>query len=196
MKILIFLLIMLAIVSCNSKSYNCPASKNVIAFNDSIENDPFFKKEIRRMHHYANVKDLRISDRKSVRLTVFYSWDIVHSSYTYEKLENGGKFKTVIVYTEGYKKSTKQRDVFKIDRLTEKECIAFERVIERNCLWSLPIKNGKRGLDGNTYFIEVYDPDCENYLGKDFVFLYRWSPDENSEFGKICQFIESFRKKK
>lgn len=196
MKILIFLLIIFAIVSCNSKSYNCPTNKSVIAFNDSIANDPFFKKEIRRIHRYVNLNDLRLSERKCIRLIIIYTWDIKYCTYTYEKLEDGGVFTTVKVFTDYYKKSTGRRDVFDKIKLTEKECSKLEKIMEQNCMWGLPITDRKKGSDGNTYFIEAYDPDCENYLGKNFVFLYRWSSDETTEFGKICHLIESFRKNK
>lgn len=128
---------------------------------------------------------------KSYRLFVTYSWDRDTWIYRFEKTENGGMLTIKKTYTESYKEFSNFSDTTILRVLSIEKWKEVENIFDANCFWTLPLSIDRRGLDGRNCILEAFDPDRQNPVDKEYFIAARWSPEKNTEFRKICDYIES-----
>ncbi|MBK7129089.1 MAG: hypothetical protein IPM74_03810 [Crocinitomicaceae bacterium] len=192
MKNILLVLLIVFIGSCNSNPYNCAIDQKVLTKNDSIMGLPDYRDGYSPMLIEYDEPELESLNIKSYRLLITHSWDRDTWIYRFERTEEGGLLTLKKNYTEGYEEYLGISDTTIYLTLSEEEWKEIELTFDSNCFWTLPLSIDRRGLDGRNCVLEAFDPDRNNPVKKSYFIAARWSPEKDTEFRKICDYIESF----
>ena len=194
MKIFLSIILILAIYSCENNPHNCKLEPSVLSKNDSTMAGKDYKDGFNPMLLKYDEPDLEKLNHKAYRLIISYSWDKEPWVFRFEKTKQGGTLTIQENYTKGFKKEKGVSDTIYKIKLTPKRWMELEKVFDANCFWTLPLSIDRSGLDGNNYTLEAFDPERNNPVNKEYFIATRWSPEENTPFWEICNYIESFSK--
>jgi len=192
MKITIWTFLIFIICSCDNNPYDCALDQSVLSRNDSILALPNDKDGFKRILLEYDEPELESLDHKAYRLVITYSWDRDTWIYRFEKTEDGGILTLKKNYVESFQETVGISDTIIRKELSVLKWNEIEETFDANCFWTLPISIDRRGLDGRTCILEAFDPNRNNPVSKSYFIAGRWSPEENTEFWKICDYIESF----
>ncbi len=194
MKLIFVIFLTVVVLSCDNNTYNCSLDSSVLARNDSTMQLPdFITSFASRFLNPHNEPKLETLGIKSYRLLVTYCWERDTWVYRFEKTANGGMVTIKKTYDEIYKKKNSNVSDTIIQReLTVEKWNEIEKIFHVNCFWTLPLDIDRHGFDGRTCHLEAFDPDRQNLVDKEYFIAARWSPEKNTEFRRICDFIESF----
>jgi hypothetical protein len=192
MKLIFVILLAALVLSCDNNPYNCNLDSSILAKNDSImqlpETKTRFTSRFLNPHKEPKLETLGV---KSYRLLVTYSWERDTWIYRFEKTANGGMLTIKKTYEESYKKVNSNVSDTTIQReLNAEKWDEIKKVFDANCFWTLPLDIDRNGLDGRICFLEAFDPDRQNPVDKEYFIAGRWSPEKNTDFRRICDFIE------
>lgn len=193
MKVFLLIFLTLIIISCDSNPHNCYLDRTILERNDSIMRFEDYKTGFTPILEEYKESELEKLNTKSFRLVIRYTWDRSIWIYRFQKNETGGKLTIKKNYTKSYKEyCTNISDTIIRKELSIEKWKEVENIFDANCFWTLPLAIDRRGLDGRTCILEAFDPENQNPINKEYFLAWRWSPEKNTEFRKICDYIESF----
>lgn len=191
MRIVLSTFLIFSICSCDNNPYDCELNQSVLSRNDSIMALPDYKDGYNTMLLEYHEPELKSLDHKAYRLLITYSWDRDAWIYRFEETEEGGTLTIQKNYTESFEKEFGLSDTVIRKELSVEKWKELEETFNVNCFWTLPLSIDRRGLDGRNCILEAFDPDRNNPVNKDYFIAGRWSPEKNTEFRKICEYVES-----
>lgn len=194
MRILVKIMLILAICSCENNPHNCKLEPLVLSKNDSIMASKNYKDGFNYILKRYNELDFEKLSHKAYRLVISYSWDREPRIFRFEKTKQGGVLTIQENYKASFEKEEGVSDTIYKKILSTKKWNELEKVFDSNCFWTLPLLVNRHGLDGNSYTLEAFDPERNNPVNKEYFIATRWSPEENTPFWEICNYIESFLK--
>jgi hypothetical protein len=183
-KLIPYIFFVLITACSNPNPYNCKIDQAVISKNDSILNDEHEKKS-----YYAFLKrnrepELETLSNKAYRLIVYYSFERDCWTYRIRQTDDGGVLTLKKTYHKAYKDYCGARDTLIVKKITRKQWQKIDYAFNSNCFWTIPLFDGRHGLDGASYILEAYDPEA-NYTS-----AVRWSPEKGTDFKTICNVIQ------
>lgn len=192
MRYLYILIFVLLFISCENNPYQCTLDPVVLSYNDSIMGIPDYRKNYPDYFKQYGEQELDSLGVKSYRLFIGYSFDLDPWIYRFEKTEDGGKLTIKKNYKDYFKETTNFRDTIIVKPLSIDQWKGVEEIFDANCFWTIPLEIDNRGLDGRTCALEAFDPDRNNPVDKNYFIAFRWSPEKNTSFRIICDYIQAF----
>lgn len=190
-SIFCFFLVIVLTVSCsNPNPYECKIDQAVISKNDSILNDKWEKKSYHTFLKRNHEPDLKTSNDKAYRLSVFYSFERDQWIYRVRQTPEGRVLTIKKTYRKAYKDYCGVHDTIISKKISLKQWESIDKAVNSNCFWTLEYFDGRHGLDGASYRVEAFDPEAENPVGKNYAWVVRWSPEKGTSFRAICDAIQ------
>lgn len=164
---LVFILFVFTFGCSRNENLSCTYSEKITRENDSIHK-VYHSGTIQFLNDYNEI-DLQKLKYKSIRLIITKSLDdedLIVFQMTH--LKDSIEVRKRTVYTNECKK-----DKIEIAYCELNNWDKIQANFEKECFWNQRIWDNKRGLDGENYLLEFYNPETLNRF-KSYFNLVRW----------------------
>lgn len=193
MKIFFAILFAMICFGCSKPNpYNCDMNQSVFAMNDSMLNEPenFVRFHARLEKH--NEEKLQLQTSQAYRLITNYAFEYGTEIFTFKKNKEGGTLTIKQFFSDNAKHLFCVHDTLITKQLTSIQWNELVEQFDANCFWTIPSPIQNRGLDGGIWILEAFDPKAKNPRHHTYAIAGRWSPDQNTPFGKIGGHIQAY----
>ncbi|BCY28787.1 hypothetical protein [Flavobacterium okayamense] len=192
-RIYIFFIVILLNFSCQNNC-NCKIDDEILRKNDSILNTI---NSINKKYWDKYLSDLEENDIRFEKKNIyrFSNKDIMSgSTFVYKIEQNVRDYKLTVKKHYKYFDGNDSINIKYERQLTEKEWNKFENQIKNTCFWTLPTRIKRSGLDGSNWLLEAISINKNYCTERNYHAVIRWSPENESEFYKLCQILIGFDK--
>lgn len=152
LKLIIFIYFVWSLYSCNSKKCECPISSKDLRYNDSLI--AVIKPKLVKTFEEFNQLPLFKSEVESYRLTVLTSVNNFSKIYLLEN--RNSKYTLTVSEYSNYHDCKDTTELFskKEIEISQQQWDDFVYEINKNCFWTMAVKNKSRCLDGTSHILE------------------------------------------